>query len=69
MNSNEIKSALVMKGITQTAIAKSLNIKQPAVNATITGDLKTQRIRAAIAMAINKPVSEIWPDTSTKEKI
>ena len=62
MNVNNIKAELIMKNVKQTEIARSLGITSASVNEVITGRRKNPRIREAIAAAINKPVSEIWPE-------
>lgn len=66
MKPNEIRAELIRHNVKVTNIAKSLGLKHPNVSRVIAGDRPTKRIRVAIAEAINKPVSEIWPD-STKE--
>lgn len=67
-NKQQIKADLVARGITQTEIAKMLNVSVPIVNQVISGDRKSSRIRKAISMAIGKPVSELWPDNLLKSK-
>ena len=62
MKPNEIKSQLVLRGVTATAIARSLGLARPNVTATISGKRRTARIRQAIADAIGRPVSEVFPD-------
>jgi len=64
----DIKQELEKAGVTQLSIAKMLKIKAPSVHNVITGKRKTPRIRTAISLAINKPVSDIWPEISTKEE-
>lgn len=51
-----------MAGVTQTEIAKSLDVAVACVNDVVTGKRKNPRIRTAIAQAIGKPVEKIWPD-------
>lgn len=60
--SRNIKAFLVLAGVTQSEIARSLDISVGSVNDVITGRRNTHRIRLAIATAIGKPVKKIWPD-------
>ena len=68
METKKIKSDLILAGVTQSEIARSLNVAVACVNDVVTGKRKNPRIRAAIAEAINKPVSEIWPDAKPEEQ-
>ncbi|MFA5905171.1 MAG: helix-turn-helix domain-containing protein [Desulfobacula sp.] len=61
----DIRQELKNKGIAQSSIAQMLKVKPASVHNVVTGKRKTPRIRAAIAMAIGKPVGEIWPDEET----
>jgi len=63
MKGHEITYAIRSNGHKVSEIAKELGLKQPTVSAVIYGKRPTPRIRKAIALAIGKPVSEIWPDT------
>lgn len=58
----------MLAGTNITGIANSLVVSRQAVHQTITGLNASPRIRAAIAKAINKPVSEIWPDSKPEEQ-
>ena len=62
MKPNEIKAALVLRGITVTSIARSLGVVRPNVSQTIGGIRRTARIRQAIADAIELPVRQVFPD-------
>lgn len=50
------------------AIAASCELSTAAVHQVINGDRPNPRIRTAIAKAINKPVSDIWPDAKPEEQ-
>ena len=63
-----IKAALVLAGVTQSEIARSLEVTVSSVNDVISGRRDNPRIRSAIASAIGKPVSEIWPDAKSEEQ-
>jgi transcriptional regulator with XRE-family HTH domain len=57
-----IKAELVLAGISQTEIANLLGVKAPAVNAVVCGRRSVPRIMAAIADAVGRPVSDLWPE-------
>jgi len=56
-----IKAAMKERKISQVALAKILKVHPVCVNEVVNGKRKNPRIRAAIAMAVNKQVNEIWP--------
>ncbi len=62
MKPYEIRAELIRNQVTNTSLAAELGITQSAVSIVISGRGISARIRAAIAAAINRPVSEIWPD-------
>jgi len=62
METRKIKANLILAGVTQSEIARSLGIKVASVNDVVSGKRKNPRIRSAIAEAIGKPVEKIWPD-------
>lgn len=65
---DRIQDELKAKGVTQVSIAKMLGVKPSSVHNVITRKRATPRIRQAIALAIGKPVSEIFPEQKTKEQ-
>ncbi|MGV0961836.1 MAG: helix-turn-helix domain-containing protein [Limnohabitans sp.] len=68
MKGHEITYLIKQSGHTVTQIAKYIGIKQPTVTQVIYGIRATPKVRKAIADAIGKPVSEIWPDNKTPPK-
>jgi lambda repressor-like predicted transcriptional regulator len=62
MKANDIRAELVRNNITIKSIAQGLGIAHPGVSQVISGLRKTKRIRQAIADAIGKPVTELWPE-------
>lgn len=66
-NRDLIKNALKERQTTQTQIAKMLHVSPVSVNDVVTGKRKTPRIRQAIAFALGKSVSEIWPEPAKEE--
>ena len=62
MKPNEIRAALLMKGIRLVDIANKLKVSRSAVSSIISGKYKSARIQEEIAGAIGKSVEEIWPD-------
>lgn len=69
MKPHEIRAALMLAQTKIKDIAELCELSTPAVHQVIVGNRPNKRIRAAIAQAINKPVSEIWPAaTPTQEE-
>lgn len=64
METNEIKAELIIKGVSITNLAKNLLVSQPFVSQVIHGTRKNTRVRQAIAKAIGKKISEVWPTAS-----
>lgn len=62
MTPNEIKGAMMMRGITQAEIAKVYCCGQTRVSNVVNGRSANLQIRRAIADAIEKPITEIFPD-------
>ena len=59
----DLKNVLKDKGFSQVDIARMLKVHPVCVHEVIIGKRKNPRIRAAIAMAVTKSVSELWPET------
>lgn len=68
MTPNEIRAELIRHGVKVIDIAQQCGIKHPNVSAVIAGQRPTAYIREAIAKAINKPVTEIWPEKTASKK-
>lgn len=64
MKRNEIRAALILRGITISDVARQLNCSVAAVSMVISGTSKSQRIMEAVAAAIGKKVREIWPEVA-----
>lgn len=56
-----IKDELKARGITQVKLARMLKVHPVSVHDVVSGKKSTRRIRAAVAMAIGKQVSDLWP--------
>ncbi len=67
MKTNEIRSALVLNGVKVKDIADQCKVKQPSVSAVIAMKRPTFHIREAIAKAIKKPYSDVWPEAANKK--
>ncbi|HBF39979.1 MAG TPA: transcriptional regulator [Firmicutes bacterium] len=57
----EIKAAIILKGVSQTSIAKELGIAKSLVSMVIHGTEKNAKVRKAIAKIMGQPVKKIWP--------
>ena len=70
-NGLKIKRQLKGLGLSFSSVAKSMPEPVPtpqAVRQVAFLIRKSQRIINHLALTLNKPVSEIWPETTTKEK-
>ena len=68
MKPNEIRAEMMRRQISVTSIAKRLGMKQPTISQVIYGVRSTATIRQAIADAIGKEVTEIWPEKAEGRK-
>lgn len=66
MSPNEIKAELVRRGIKIKDIAHQAGVSGEAVTMAISGKYtyRGRRIRPYIARAIDRTVSEIWPEST-----
>ena len=64
MTPMEIKIEMLKKGISQRKLAQKIGITQSAIYLTVYGFNKGKRTRKAIANAIDKSITEIWPSES-----
>lgn len=69
MTAREIKAGLILKGVTQTAIAKEAGISQTLVSLTIQGVERNRKARAGISKALDMPIQEIWPENKLKKVV
>ncbi len=68
MRPHEIRGHLLLAETNATEISRQLGVSRQAVHQTILGQNASVKIREAIAVAIDKPISEIWPDTKPEEQ-
>lgn len=61
MKPNEIRAQLALHEVTQSSIARRLNVRPSAISRVIDGTGVSDRIRRAIANAVQMDVVEIWP--------
>jgi len=64
MTPTEIKIALLLKGITQKSIARSLGVSLAAVNMVVNGRQRSNRVEGAICKAVDVPKSKAFPESS-----
>lgn len=58
----EIKIALMRAGFTQAEIAQSCGVTPTQVHRVIFCNTVSDNVRRTIAKAINKDVSDVWPE-------
>lgn len=68
MDKEEITNLLKEAGVSQTAIAETLKVSPAAVHYVVSGKKSTPRIRQALASAVGKSVTEIWPESAKEGK-
>ena len=57
---------MIAKDVTGAAIARKLSVDRSAINKAIKGEIKSFRLRKAIAEAIGMNISDLWPEVRTK---
>lgn len=62
MNGYTIRIQMAEKNIKVNDIARKLGVTHVAVSKVIHGRAKSARVMSAIADAVGKPISELWPD-------
>lgn len=63
-----IAHVMLNTGLTIPQLAESKGISKQALYAAINGILLAPRAVAILAEAIGQPVSELWPDATTKQE-
>ncbi len=69
MKPERIKYLLALRGITQQKIADMVGVSPPNVAAVISGERKTPHIQGAIAEAIDRPISQVFPKKKKSKQI
>lgn len=62
MTALEIKKAMLDRGLTAAAIARSINAHRPHISCAIAGGLKTPWIRRGIAAQLGLTYAEVWSE-------
>jgi predicted transcriptional regulator len=62
INGYIIRAYMREAGVTVKDIASSLSVSKPFVSQVVHNVKRNQRVREAISKAVNKPVSDLWPD-------
>lgn len=62
MKGYEIRQLMHDHKVQAKHIADDLKVKRPMVSMVIHGVRSNPRIRQAIAKAVNKPISDLWPE-------
>ena len=61
MTSNQIKAALIERGIKILDIANRARVSPTTVSVVLTGKGKSRHIQMVIATAIDMKYSDVWP--------
>jgi lambda repressor-like predicted transcriptional regulator len=64
----EIRAHMLLQGKNMKQFSESIGTSRQNIQYVVNGKRKSKNIRDAIAKFIGKPISEIWPETSTKEQ-
>ncbi len=67
MTPRERKAALVLKGRTMAEIARALKVEQGHVSQVVGGKRRSPKVEQAVAVAIGRPVSEVFPPVASLE--
>jgi lambda repressor-like predicted transcriptional regulator len=62
MHPLDIQVAIKKTGLNQRKLAMKLGVSECLVSKVIFGTAKSQRVQEYIAIRINKPVSDLWPE-------
>ena len=62
MTRQEIKAALILKGISMAEIARKFKVQPTVVSQNVAGRSRSARIQKHMAKLLGKKVKEIWPD-------
>lgn len=56
----KVKALMILKGISQTDIAKQLGVKRCTVSGAVNGLRKSRRVQRAIAAALDEDYETLW---------
>ncbi|TAN62564.1 transcriptional regulator [bacterium] len=59
-----IKALMVLNGLQNKNIAKQLRVTPTWVSLVVCGHRRSDRVRGAIASALNMSVAELWPENN-----
>lgn len=66
MRVRELRGLLLARGLTLGDVAKSLGVSRQFVSQVAHGQRSNERVRAALAGAIGKPVAVVFPVPNSK---
>jgi transcriptional regulator with XRE-family HTH domain len=65
----QIKQAIADTGISQSGLARDLDVSRSHIHHVIHNNVVSHRVRCHIAMAINRPIDELWVIKENPTKI
>ncbi len=63
-----VRISLLKKGISAASIARHAGVSRSAITHTMRGEIKSKKLRAAIAAAIGVEVEDLWPSNGNGHK-
>lgn len=64
---NKVKAQMVLKGVTQREICRTLHVTPATVSLIVSGKKKSRRVRKAIAKALGARYEELWHEPEHKK--
>lgn len=64
---NKVKSMMVLKGVSQREICRSLHVTPATVSLIVSGKKKSRRVRKAIAKALGVAYNDLWHEPEYKK--
>lgn len=64
----KIKIELIKYGINGAQIGRKVGVSRDAISKTIKGEIKSRRLRKAIADAIGVKVEDLWPTNGNYQR-
>jgi DNA-binding XRE family transcriptional regulator len=67
-NRKKIQIEMIKKDVTAAAIGRTINVTRVAIIRAIKGELKSTKLRKAIAEALGAHIEDLWPDEKPRKR-